>query len=230
MPRFHCLFLRRMPLHIVQRGHNRQPVFVECADYEYYLANLGEMKSELSIRVYAYCLMTNHIHLLIEPGEQAEKVSRLIRVLAARQTRRVNKLERRTGSLWEGRFKASLVDSDSYLLACYRYIDLNPVRAAMTVEAEDYVWSSYRQHAALSDDQSIDLSAAYRALGATTAARATAYCAYVSDGTKSDELALIRTALMRNQLTGTARFQQQIAERTGRRLSSRGPGRPRSRK
>ena len=118
MPRYRRLFLPHFPLHIVQRGHDRQPVFVERVDYEYYLSNLKEMKNKLSISVYAYCLMTNHVHLLIMPDQNTDNVSQLLRVLAGRQTRYVNKLEKRTGTLWEGRFKSSLVDSHSYLLAC----------------------------------------------------------------------------------------------------------------
>lgn len=227
MPRYHRLFLPYMPLHIVQRGHDRQPVFVERTDYEYYLANLREMKKELSIRVYAYCLMTNHVHLLIEPGETTETVSQLLRVLAGRQTRRINTLEKRTGTLWEGRFKASLVDSEAYLLACYRYIDLNPVRAAMTGAPDDYEWSSFRHHAVPSKNNWLDPSDAYQALGATDMARSLSYRAFVSEGIADRELATIRTAVRRNQVTGTTRFKEKLAERTGRRISSRGRGRPR---
>jgi len=226
VPRYRRLFLPNTPLHIVQRGHDRQPVFVARTDYEYYLANLREIKSELSIRVYAYCLMTNHVHLLIEPGENTETVSQMLRVLAGRQTRHVNKLENRTGTLWEGRFKASLVDSEAYLLACYRYIDLNPVRAALTATPDDYEWSSYRYRLFPSANNWLDESDSYKALGATDAARLLSYRVFVSEGMEESELATIRSAVKRNQVTGTPRFKERLAERTGRRIPSRGRGRP----
>ena len=230
MPRYHRLFLPHFPLHVVQRGHDRQPIFVERADYEYYLSNLMEMKNKLSISVYAYCLMTNHVHLLIVPGETTQNVSQLLRVLAGRQTRYVNKRKKRTGTLWDGRFKASLVDSESYLLACCRYIDLNPVRARIVELAEDYEWSSYRQHVALTDENWLDQSTAFQALGATDSARSVRYRALVSERIGNAELSIIRTASKRNQITGSEHFRREIMERTGRHVSSRGPGRPKNKK
>ena len=230
MPRYPRLFLPHMPLHIVQRGHDRQPVFVERKDYEYYLANLKEMKNELEIRIYAYCLMTNHVHLLIAPQEKTESVSQLLRVLAGRQTRYVNKLEKRTGTLWEGRFKASLIESETYLLACYRYVDLNPVRATMVAVPDDYEWSSYRHHITPSKNHWLDQSDAYQALGTSESERSISYRKFVSMGIGKTELATIRTAVKRNQVTGTARFAENLARRTGRRISTQGQGRPKTRK
>lgn len=230
MPRYRRLFLPQYPLHIVQRGHDQQPVFAERADYEYYLTNLVEMKNELSISIYAYCLMTNHVHLLILPDKKAKNVSQFIRIVAARQTRYVNKLENRTGTLWDGRFKASLVDSDSYLLTCYRYIDLNPVRAGLVMSAVDYEWSSYRQHIARTNDIWLDHSDAFMALGVNNLARSTNYQSLVSEGSMSSELSMIRTALTRNQVTGNEKFRAKLAKQIGRRVFSRGPGRPKKNK
>lgn len=230
MPRYRRLFLPDVPLHIVQRGHDRKAVFVQPKDYQYYLTNLLEIKDDLAIDIYAYCLMTNHVHLLISPRQVANNVSKLIRVLAARQTRHVNKLERRTGSLWEGRFKASLIDSDAYLLACHRYVDLNPVRAAMVTTPEDYEWSSYRSHAGLCDSSLLDEHVTFRDLGNTRAECAYAYREFVAQGASATELGFIRSAIQRNQLTGNKKFEDQIALRTGRRIVARGQGRPRTRK
>ena len=215
-----------MPLHIVQRGHDRQPVFVQRRDFEYYVANLADAKSEHGIYLYGYCLMTNHVHLLIAPSENVTGVSSFIRMLAGRQTRYVNKLEARTGTLWEGRFKASLIDTEAYLLACYRYIDLNPVRAAMVGAPEEYRWSSYRCHAGLEKSQLLDVSDIYKALGKDKATRGIAYQRYVVSGISDEELSTIRTALRRNQITGNQAFKEAIERRTGRRLFSRGRGRP----
>lgn len=214
-------------MHIVQRGHDRKAVFVQSEDYHYYLANLVEMKNELAIDVYAYCLMTNHVHLLIMPRREANSVSKFIRVLAARQTRYVNKLEQRTGTLWEGRFKASLIDSDDYLLACHRYIDLNPVRAAMVTTPEIYEWSSYRGHAGLYANEILDEHENCKRLGDTREDRAVAYREFVAQGVSESELGCIRLAIQRNQLTGNKNFENQIAKRTGRRILARGQGRPR---
>ena len=230
MPRHPRLFVAGVPVHIVQRGHDRQPVFVENEDFCFYLTNLVEAKMELSIRLLAYCLMTNHVHLLVVPGERARDVSNLMRIVAARQTRRVNKLENRSGTLWEGRYKASLIDTERYLLACYRYVDLNPVRAGMVTAPGDYPWSSYRAHAALEPDAAVDAHTVYLALGQSEAERGCAYRRFVAQAVDDAELSLIREATQRNQLTGGSRFQRAIEERTGRRVSALGPGRPRKSK
>ena len=118
--------------------------------------------------------MTNHIHLIVTPQAETENVSKVMRLLAARQPRYVNKLESRTGTLWEGRFKASLIDTTSYLLACCRYVDLNPVRAAMVASPDEHFWSSYRGHVGISDDQLLDPCSAYQELGNSDADRAQA--------------------------------------------------------
>jgi len=112
--------LPHMPHHVVQRGHNRQVVFAGDEDYERYLEDLRELSSALDIRVYAYCLMTNHVHLLLGPGEEVAAMGRLMKALAARATRYRNRLEGRSGTLWEGRYKSSPVQTETYLLACTR--------------------------------------------------------------------------------------------------------------
>jgi putative transposase len=230
MPRYPRLFLPEMPLHIVQRGHDQQPVFVQAEDYKYYLDNLREAKDTLSIQVHGYCLMTNHVHLIVTPQAETENISSLMRTLAARQTRYVNKLESRSGTLWEGRFKSSLIDTTSYLLACCRYVDLNPVRAAIVASPDEYCWSSYRSHVGDSDDQLLDLCSPYRELGNSDAECAQAYRAFVAKGSRKSELATVRTALQRNQPTGSRRFCDEIEQRIGRRISTHGQGRPRFRK
>jgi putative transposase len=112
-------------------------------DFERYVSDLRELKEALGIKVYAYCLMTNHVHLLLAPGESTSSLGQLMKALAGRMTRYRNKVEGRTGTLWESRYKSSVVQSDTYLLACGRYIELNPVRAGMVARAEDYRWSSF---------------------------------------------------------------------------------------
>ena len=226
MGRYPRLFVRHVAAHIVQRGHDRKPVFTRPDDYGYYLSNLAETKQKLGIRLLGYCLMANHVHLIVVPDDEASNVSKLMRVLAGRQTRRINRLEGRSGTLWEGRFKASLIDTDRYLLTCYRYVDLNPVRAAIVASPQDYPWSSYRGHAGLSADPLLDTHDTYAALGDSAAQRAAKYRSIVAAGMNDDELATIRMALQRNQLTGGKRFQSDIERRTGCWVPSRGRGRP----
>jgi putative transposase len=220
------LFLPHMPLHIVQRGHDRNAVFVQQADYAYYLENLKQVSSDLLIKVFGYCLMTNHVHLLLAPGDDANSISRLMKILAARQTRYVNKLEKRSGTLWEGRFKASLIDSDSYLLACYRYVDLNPVRAKIVNAPLEYRWSSFGDHVGSAPTGWLDDVPSFLALGRTVSDRRAAYLNFVEQLVPESELQLIRSAIQRNQIAGSEKFQRQIEERTGRRISTRAQGRP----
>lgn len=142
MPRVGRVILPNYPHHVVQRGHNRQVVFVENEDYERYLADLRELKDAFGVKVYAYCLMTNHVHLPLAPDESVTGLSQLMKTLSARMTRYRNRLEHRSGTLWESRFKSSLVQSDAYLLACSRYIELSPVRARLVRRAAEYIPST----------------------------------------------------------------------------------------
>ncbi|HNP34744.1 MAG TPA: transposase [Woeseiaceae bacterium] len=213
-------------MHVMQRGHDRQPAFVESADYEYYLENIREAKLKFEVDVHAYCLMTNHVHLLITPGQDATNVSLFVRMLAARQTRRVNRLEGRTGTLWEGRFKASLVDSDCYLLACHRYIELNPVRAGIVNTPVEYRWSSVRHHCGVDTNEWLTPSTAYLDLGASKIERSERYRRFIANGTDAMELDHFRQAIQRNQVTGNRKFEDAIEARIGRRIHRRGPGRP----
>ncbi len=227
MPRFPRLFVPHIPLHIVQRGHDRNDVFLRRSDFRYYLKNILETKARFGIQVIAYCLMTNHVHLVLIPGHASNDVSKMMRILAARQTRRVNKRDHRSGTLWEGRFHASLIDSSEYLLACCRYIDLNPVRAALVGAPGDYEWSGFRGRAALCDDPVLDGHAVFESLTATPSARPGAYQEFVRDGVADSELALIRKAIQRNQLTGNDRFRIKMEARIGTRISNKPRGRPR---
>ena len=225
MPRYPRAFLRGHPHHIVQRGHDRQPVFAAPDDCEFYLENLREQCELLDLSLFSYCLMTNHVHLLVQPERAGEDISRLMRVLAARQTRYTNRLDSRTGTLWEGRFKCSIVDTDVYLLACCRYIDLNPVRAGIVPSPELYRWSGYAARAGLRASE-VAL-APLQALGHFQAARAAAYVTLVRSSPPAPVDELITIAVQRNQLTGGDCFREAIAAKLGRRISNDGPGRPR---
>lgn len=226
MPRTGRVILPGHPHHVVQRGHDRQVVFATAGDAKRYLGDLRELKESLGVRVYAWCLMTNHVHLLLQPSD-TRGLGMLMKALAARMTRYRNRLGRRSGTLWESRYKSSLVDTDSYLLACSRYIELNPVRARIVASPGTYRWSSYAARLGQAVDAvGLDLDPCYEALGADETARRLRYAAFVASGVPEPEMALIRNAVQRGQLTGSSRFVAQIEAAIGRRVESRGPGRP----
>jgi REP element-mobilizing transposase RayT len=143
MPRRPSLDLPGIPQHVVQRGNDRQPCFFADVDRQRYLQDLKEIALREGCAVHAYVLMTNHVHLLMTPTGSGQ-IARLMQALGRRYVRYVNDRYHRTGTLWEGRYKSSLVDRDTYLLHCYRYIELNPVRAAMCTDPADYLWSKPR--------------------------------------------------------------------------------------
>lgn len=226
MPRRHRIAVPGYPHHIVQRGHNRQAVFVTNDDRLAYLATLCEFRRELGLQVHGYCLMTNHVHLILNPGNDATNLGKLMKRLAGRHTRRVNRLERRTGTAWEGRFKCSPIESDSYLLACARYVDLNPVRARIVERPEDYPWSSYRARTGLSDCSWLDPDPCFLALASTSEQRQRHYREFVARGIPEQQIEFLRAAIQRNQLTGSESFILEIERRIGERVLNRRPGRP----
>jgi len=228
MPRIARVVLPNYPHHVVQRGHNRNLVFAEDADYRYYLETLEAFKAVYDIKVYGFCLMTNHVHLILQPGEAIADLGQLMKRLAGRQTRFVNRQESRSGTLWEGRYKSSPIETDAYLLACCRYVELNPVRAGMTETPAAYPWSSYRWHAGESQEYEwLDADPCYEALGSSAEERAMSYQEFVRSAIPEGEWRLIREALQRGQLTGGERFTDQVEAMINRRIEHRRRGRPR---
>ncbi len=226
MPRMGRVLLPNYPHHVVQRGHNRQAVFAEEAEFCRYLHDLRELKTLFDVRLHAYCLMTNHVHLLLSPGEAVVGMGQLMKALAARATRYRNKLEGRSGTLWESRYKSSPVQTEQYLLACSRYIELNPVRACMVSTPDDYQWSSYRQRIGIEAVQWIDYDPCYLGLAHTEVERRQLYRRYVLEAIPDKELELIRQAVQRGQLTGNNRFIDEVESILGRRVEFRAQGRP----
>jgi putative transposase len=227
MPRRARVIVPNMPHHIVQRGHNRNVVFVEDRDYQYYLDNLIEWKAELGLRVYAYCLMTNHVHLIVQAGDEPQAISQLMKRLAGRQTRFANKLERRTGSLWESRFKISPIETDAYLLQCCRYVELNPVKAGVCARPEEYAWSSYTRKIGLVRNTWLDYDVCFLGLAVSVKDRIKTYKSFVvAYQEAASEAKFIAAAVARNQLTGSGRFVEEVENRIGLRVEYRGQGRP----
>ena len=225
MPRTARVVLPGYPHHVIQRGHNRQVVFAKTSDYLHYLAALAELKEVFGVKVNAWCLMTNHVHLLLEPSD-ATGLGMLMKRLSARQTRYHNRLKRRSGTLWEGRYKSSLVQNDAYLLTCCRYIELNPVRAHVVAAAHDYPWSSCRARLGYTNSLLLDLDPAYQALANDDWRRRERYKEFLQDAIPEGEWALIRTAVQRGQLTGSDAFCERVAALLSRRIGNRGRGRP----
>ncbi len=228
MPRKARILVPNCPHHIVQRGHNRKTLFVTDQDYRYYLSNLKEWKSKLNIQLYAWCLMTNHIHIVAEPSQNAQSLSLLMKRINGRQAAYVNKLEGRSGALWDGRYKASPIQQDSYLLCCNRYVELNPVRAGMVNHASEYPWSSYKERIVSDSPTMLDRDACYIALGNTSQERKLRYKAFIERGTSMTEKNFLDTSVNRNQLTGNQRFIDEIEARVGARIERRGRGRPKN--
>jgi putative transposase len=220
MPRQARIVIPNTPHHIVQRGHNRQVVFTSNDDFSYYKENLIHYKKEFDCKVYAYCFMSNHVHFVIDPGENPESISLIMKRVAGRQTRYVNKIKKRTGSLWEGRFKSSVVSTQEYLLACCRYIELNPLRAAMLNDPSEYRWSSYACKTNDKKDKLIDFDTQYLALGDNPVERQRGYKRFIKESIPESELKVIRQALQRGQLTGSDYFQREISQKYGIQISS----------
>jgi putative transposase len=226
MPRAGRLVITGYPHHVIQRGHNRQEVFTSEEGCRYYLDNLREWKERLGCRLYAYCLMTNHVHLVLDPGAEGENLSLLMKRVAGRQTRFVNCREKRSGTLWEGRFRSSPISTDDYLLACCRYVELNPLRAGIVADPAAYRWSSYVGKVGGERVDWLDLDPAYLGLGASAEEREACYRRWTLDAVDEEELELMRRSIQRGGLTGGSRFVDEVATLLGKRIEPRGPGRP----
>ncbi|MET0937424.1 MAG: transposase [Luteibacter sp.] len=226
MPRSPRLDIPGFPQHVVQRGNDRSACFRSSHDHGVYLGYLADAAEAHACKVHAYVLMTNHVHLLVTPAASGA-VSRMMQALGRRYVCYFNHIHARTGTLWEGRFKASMVDTDHYLLACYRYIELNPVRAGMVAEPGSYAWSSYRTNAHGEASDLIVPHETYLALGPDPGACRDAYRQLFRDSLTPDRLDDIRHHLRQQKPLGGLAFRQGIATELGREVGLKPRGRPR---
>ncbi|MDD2680194.1 MAG: transposase [Candidatus Omnitrophica bacterium] len=196
------LFVTGIPYHVVQRGNNRIPIFLTSRDYFFFLEVLQEAKTKYPCLIYSYCLMTNHFHLLIEPRED-NNVSLLIKLLGAKYVRYINKNYKRSGTLWEGRFKSSLIDKELYFLTCLRYIEMNPVRAGIVNSPESYYWSSYRVRAFGEKSPIVDLDPWYNSLGYDSKERQIKYRQFFQNLIPEATVKLLREMTNKNGIVGS---------------------------
>ncbi|MGH8147756.1 MAG: transposase [Rhodanobacteraceae bacterium] len=225
MPRQPRLHLPGVPLHITQRGVNRCAIFVDDADRQHCYQLLCDVMGGHTIAVHAYVFMGNHLHLLLTTPE-GDALPRAMRKLGQCYVQAFNQRHRRCGPLWQGRFKSCLVDSDRYLMTVYRYIELNPVRAAMVERPEQHRWSSVHANLGLIDDPLVTPHPRFLALHADRTARADIYRQWLQRAIRQDDLDRIRAHLQQQRALGNERFQAMVEKALGRPARARPRGRP----
>lgn len=227
MPRQPRPILPGVAVHIIQRGNNRSDCFQRDSDYMLYLLHVRELAEKLGCEVHAYCLMTNHVHMLLTPPSP-DACAVLMRNLGQRYVQHFNRSYGRSGTLWEGRFRSFLVESVRYVLACYRYIEQNPVRANMVRLPVDYLWSSYHANAGLRTDPLVTPHAEYLALSEDPANRVHAYRELFEDALDPSDVKRIREASHSGLPLGSEAFKARIEIDLGREVRRGKPGRPKS--
>jgi REP-associated tyrosine transposase len=218
--------LAGVPVHVIQRGNNRGPCFVNDEDRDFYLFHLARGLGRFACQLHAYCLMTNHVHLLLTP-KSAESCAALMKHMGQLHSQYFNKRCRRTGSLWEGRFRSCLVQSEGYVLACYRYIELNPVRAGLVIRPADYPWSSYCSNAlGEAATKLITPHSEYLRLDDSAQERQKVYAGLFGSTADNERLEEIRAATNGGYALGDELFRRAMARALGRRVEKGRPGRP----
>ena len=226
MPRRPRVALPNIPLHIIQRGNNRQACFYADQDYQFYLEWLGKYAEETGCAIHSYVLMTNHVHMLLTP-DKAESVGQMMKKLGQRYVQYVNRTYRRSGTLWEGRFRSCLIQDETYLLTCHRYIELNPVRAGMVEHPADYPWSSYHANGQGKGSTILEPHPLYAALGRSNIERQAAYLELFRYQIEPGVIDEIRKSTNGNFVLGDDRFAEQVEAMLGRRARPGKSGRPR---
>ncbi|HUD34444.1 MAG TPA: transposase [Variovorax sp.] len=224
MARLPRLTLADQPHHVLQRGNNRQPIFVDDIDRERMLALLAENVPRWSIALHAYVLMDNHFHLLATPST-ADGLPKFMQAVGRSYVRWFNDRHARTGTLWEGRYRSTVVQAERWLLPCMVSIDLNPVRAGLVPEASAYRWSSHAHYVGVRGDRSISPPPQYWALGNTPFAREAAYAERVAAGIGAADQAVITESLLQGWAAGDPRFLARLQEATPRRVEKMRSGR-----
>lgn len=225
MPRHARIIIPGGAVHLMQRGNNHRDCFFAEQDRSFYLFHLARLLPRARCALHAYCLMTNHVHLLVT-ARDADSCAMLMKHMGQLHTQYINRTYGRTGSLWGGRYKSCLVQSEGYLLTCYRYIELNPVRAGMAVNAADYPWSSFRANAHGEACEFLTAHDEYLALAENAAQKRAVYRGLFGSAGDSAVFDDIRKATNAGYVVGDPRFKTLVAGILGRRVEHGSPGRP----
>lgn len=216
MPRLPRYILSGYPYHVIQRGNNRCPIFITDKDYSYFKHTLFEACERHDCLIHAYVLMTNHIHLAMTPQKE-NCLAKVLQSVGRRYVQYFNTSYQRSGTLWEGRYKATIIDTEAYLLTCYRYIELNPVRANVAAHPGEYHWSSFAANALGKSDPLVTPHAVYEALGGNTHQRQTAYRNLFQARIDHKTLESIREATQKGWILGNDRFKDEVEKSLNRR-------------
>jgi putative transposase len=227
MARLPRLTVPGYPHHIIQRGNNRQAIFSSNADYEALIGLLDEHSRQSKVAIHAYVLMSNHFHLLATP-ETSEAIPQMMQAVGRRYVRRFNQRQVRSGTLWEGRYRSTLIQTERYLLACMAYIHLNPVRAGLVAEPGDYPWSSHAHYAGQRHDKIVSPHPLYWELGNTPFSREAAYADLVRAGISDEQQHALTDSALRGWALGEPDYVADLQKRTQRRVSKGRAGRPRA--
>ncbi|MCF8208408.1 MAG: transposase [Rhodoferax sp.] len=225
MARLPRLSLPGVPHHVIQRGNNRQAIFLSAQDRQSLLGLLEDNAQKFAVAVHAYVLMDNHFHLLVTPQTDAG-LPRMMQAIGRSYVRYFNDRQKRSGTLWEGRYKSTLIQTERYLLACMVYIDLNPVRAGMVAAAQDFPWSSHGHYVGLRSDKLITPHPLIWQLGNTPFAREAAYSEMVHAGISPVQQQAPTDATLRGWALGEPEFVADLQMKTPRRVSKGSAGRP----
>ena len=225
MARLPRLSFPGLPHHVIQRGHNGQPVFLRPADYQLMLELLLEYARKFEVAVHGYVLLPNHFHLLLTP-QAATGLPHMLQALGRRYVRYFNDVQGRTGTLWDGRYRSTVLQPEMYLLPCMASMDLNPVRAGLAATAVDWPWSSHAHYIGRQIDRLLTPHAQFWGLGNTPFAREAAYAELVQVGIGQSQLQTLTDATLKGWALGDTEFLQDLQKETARRLSRGRAGRP----
>ncbi len=225
MARLPRLSLPGYPHHIIQRGNNRQAIATSAADYQTLLALIDDNARKFGVAIHAYVLMDNHFHLLATP-ETAGALPQMMQAIGRRYVRYFNDSQARSGTLWEGRYRSTVIQPEPWLLACMAYMDLNPVRRGLVAQVRDYPWSSHGHYAGLRVDRLVTPHPLFWTLGNTPFAREAAYAEMVHAGVAADSQLALTQSTLSGWALGDAAFVADLQTRTERRVSRISAGRP----
>lgn len=227
MARLPRLVVPGQPHHVMQRGNDRQLIFRDIEDYEAFLRWLGAAAKQFQVAIHAYVLMSNHLHLLVTPADD-RGLARMMQWVGRYYVPYFNQKYSREGTLWQGRYKTTVVEAERYFLICSRYIELNPVRAGMMADPAQYRWSSYRHHIGTYSDPLVTDHGLYWALANTPFAREAAYRRLVEQALTTDELLALHEATLKGRALGSDQFKAHLEQQTERRVRPAKKGRPRT--